>query len=295
MMTDRQQHQQEVRDFLIRQFQVRDWRFELPHGWGQESYFAYGGEHSFFVKLGAQVPRYRILAALGLTPEVLASGQLADGTSILVQPLIEGRTPNRADYRAHLEQFARTIHQVHNCADLKQILPEVASDSYQEAGLRALRRIQNKWQQQREQVPEFAGFVDKSLAELERRVGRFEGGGLVASHNDICNANWLLTMDGKLYLIDLDSMSLDDPALDIGATLWWYIPPGLRQRFLEIVGHADEAQFPLRMQVRMAMHCLDIALPREGSFDQLTPESFAGWLVDFKSAFEGKENPQGYD
>ena len=174
-------------------------------------------------------------------------------------------------------------------------LPAAASGLYRDAGMESLARIQQKWQRYRAQVPQVADFVDASLAELERQVGQFTGAGLVASHNDICNANWLVTPEGRLYLIDLESVSLGDPALDIGATLWWYYPPELRQRFLAVLGYAGDEPFQARMRVRMAMHCLDIALPREGSFDEVTPESFAGWLTDFRAAFAGQENPQGYD
>ncbi len=123
----------------------------------------------------------------------------------------------------------------------------------------------------------------------------FKGSGLVASHNDICNANWLLAEDGSLYLVDLDSMSWDDPALDIGATLWWYYPPELRPEFLDKAGYGGDPEFKERMQVRMAMHCLNIALPRPGSFDEFEPASFAEWLIDFRAIFAGQENPQGYE
>ena len=294
-MLDRLFHQSEVQRFLQSHFRTQDWEFTLPQGWGQESYFAHGNGRTFFVKLNVHPARYMALASLALTPPVLAQGSLEDGTTILVQPFIEGRHPTRQDYRAHLEQFANAIHRLHHSPMLRLILPASASQLYRDAGLESLRRIREKWLRYRQQVPEHAAFVDESLAELEQRVGRFQGGGLVASHNDICNANWLLSEDGRLYLIDLESMSLDDPALDIGATLWWYVAPELREPFLEIVGYAGDGQFQNRMSVRMAMHCLDIALPRQGSFDQFTPASFAEWLVDFKAAFEGKENPQGYE
>ena len=121
------------------------------------------------------------------------------------------------------------------------------------------------------------------------------GAGLVASHNDICNANWLVASDGKIYLIDLESMSLDDPACDIGATLWWYYPPELRQRFLDIVGYADDEQFQNRMRVRMALHCLSIILPRDRSFDRFDPDSFVESLTDFRAVLAGRQNPEGYD
>jgi hypothetical protein len=87
-------------------------------------------------------------------------------------------------------------------------------------------------------------------------------------------------------------MSLDDPALDIGATLWWYYPPAMWQRFLEIAGHANDESFQFRMHVRMAMHCLSITLPREGSFDQFDPASYAESLTDFRAILAGEENPE---
>ena len=92
-----------------------------------------------------------------------------------------------------------------------------------------------------------------------------------------------------------ESMTLDDPAVDIGATLWWYYPPVLRQRFLEIVGYANDESFQFRMRMRMAMHCLSITLPREQSFDQFDPTSFAQELTDFRAILADGENPEGYD
>jgi len=95
--------------------------------------------------------------------------------------------------------------------------------------------------------------------------------------------------------LDLESMSMDDPATDMGALLWWYYPPELRQRFLDIAGYAYDDEFKFRMQFRMATHCLNITLPREGSFDTFDPEGFGESLEDFKAVLNGEENPQGYD
>jgi thiamine kinase-like enzyme len=162
-------------------------------------------------------------------------------------------------------------------------------------GVDSLARLQQRWAHYRAQVPEVAGFVDESLADLAGQVRQFTGNGLVASHNDICNANWLVTPGGQLYLTDLELMSLDDPALDIGATLWWYVPPSLRDRFLEIAGYPKDESFQSRMRLRMAMHCLSITLPREGSYDPFDPGSFAQSLTDFRAILAGQENPQGYD
>ncbi|MBI5565157.1 MAG: aminoglycoside phosphotransferase family protein [Chloroflexi bacterium] len=294
-MQDRQQHQSEVQGFLQKHFLSQQWKFALPAGSGNETYFAYGNEHTYFVKLGAQITRYQAMDSIGLTPPVLATGYLDDGTSIIVQAFIAGRKPSRADYRRHLDQIATIVNQTHHSADLQRVLPEVSSDFYSVVGLESLTRLQHRWNHYREQVPEVADFVDESLAYLARQVQRFSGTGLVASHNDICNANWLVTPDGRLYLLDLELMSLDDPAVDIGATLWWYYPPALRPRFLEIAGYANDESFQFRMRARMAMHCLSITLPREQSFDTFDPASFAESLTDFRAILAGGENPEGYD
>ncbi len=97
-MQSRRFHQEEVKSFLQKHFLSRHWEFSLPKGSGHETYFAHGTEHTYFVKLGVQTIRYQVLASLGLTPRVLAAGNLEDGTSVVVQPCIAGRKPSRKDY-----------------------------------------------------------------------------------------------------------------------------------------------------------------------------------------------------
>ncbi|MFZ5882042.1 MAG: phosphotransferase [Chloroflexota bacterium] len=280
---------------MQKHIQAAHWELTLPGGWGHETYFARGEERVCFVKLGAQIPRYQVLAALGLTPPVWADGKLEDGTSILVQPLVEGHSPSRADFRIHLERIATILARVHDSPALKQLLPEPASRLHRDAGMEALADIRRRWERHRAQVPEVAGFVDESLDQLARELQGFTGNALAASHNDICNGNWLVSSDGPIYLIDLESMSMEDPAVDAGALLWWYYPPDLRPRFLDILGHANDEDFQRRMRVRMAMHCLHITLPREQGFDEFDPASYAEALTDFRAILAGEENPQGYE
>ena len=294
-MQNRQQHQQEVQAFLQQHFSNQTWELTLPKGSGNETYFARCNGHTCFVKLGAQARKYQVVASIGLTPPVLAAEYLEDGTSIIVQPYIAGKRPSQRDYHLLLEQFASTIHQIHHNTEVKQVLPKVSYNLYGVAGLDALARLQQKWDRHKSQVPAVADFIDESLDHLRQQVMGFQGTGLVASHNDICNANWLVSTDGQLYLLDLESMSLDDPAVDIGATLWWYYPPKLRNLFLAKAGYINDTTFEKRMQVRMAMHCLNITLPREKSFDAFAPASFAESLTDFRAILAGRENPKGYD
>jgi hypothetical protein len=195
-LPDRQSHQPQVLALLRASFGAAHWDFSLPYGWGNETYFARDGQQTYFVKLGVHIPRYQAMASLGLTPPVLAAGALPDGTSVIVQPAIPGKKPSRRDYRASLEQVAAIIHQTHHSPAIKRTLPQASSPKYNVIGLEVLDDIQGRWQRYRTQVPEVAQFVDDSLATLARQVASFEGSGLVASHNDICNANWLVSTDG---------------------------------------------------------------------------------------------------
>ena len=294
-MPNRQEHQQEVQEFLKKNLSLYEWKFSYPHGWGKESYFAQGLKRRYFVKVGVQIERYLAMAEIGLTPPVIVHGQLESGLSIIIQSFVTGRKPSRLDYRERMTDVAEIIHTLHNSSLMKEVLQPVSSNLYKDAGLQALDRLRHKWKQHRAQAPSVAEFVDDSLEHLAEQINQFTGEGLIASHGDICNANWLLASNGKIYLIDFDLMSIDDPALDMGALLWWYYPPELRQSFLESAGYLYDDEFRFRMQVRMAMHCLNILLPRENSFDHFKPESFGESLRDFRTVLDGKENPEGYD
>ncbi|MGE5124397.1 MAG: phosphotransferase [Acidobacteriaceae bacterium] len=292
---NRLQHQDEVRGFLQKQFASQSWEFTLPHGYGSESYFAHANGQNYFVKLNAPVRIYLAMASIGLAPPVLALGYLEDGTSLLVQPRIAGRNPTQRDYHVLLGQVAGVINKMHNSPEVQQALSPAISDQSSPLALQALARVRIRWEQYKDQVPAVASLIDEGLATLAEQSHDLQGEGVVASHNDICNANWLLSPDGSIYLIDPDAMSLDDPACDIGAILWWYYPPELRLRFLETCGFVEDKQFEKRMHVRMALHCLHITLPRQNSYDRFDPISFPYALTDFFAVLAGRENPQGYN
>lgn len=294
-MPDQQEHQQEVRHFLQEHFSIRDWSFSLPHSIGMESYFVQGNGQTYFVKIGVQVERYLAMAEIGLTPPVLVQGRLESGSPVIVQPRIEGRTPSRSDYRNRLVEVADVIRSMHQEPRIQKVLPAASTPLHKDAGLRALTRLCQKWERYREQVPNVAEFVDSSLEHLAQQTSLLPGEGLVASHGDICNANWLFTSNGKIYVLDFESMSMDDPALDLGALLWWYYPPELWQQFLDLAGYRYDDDFKLRMQIRMSMHCLDITLPREQTFDRFDASTYDEALTDFRAILKGEENPEGHD
>jgi hypothetical protein len=292
----RQRHQPEVHAFLQKAFHTREWAFAQPRGTGHETYFAASGERRCFIKLGADSERAAAMAAAGLAPPVWAAGALPDGTPILVQPWLPGHAPRPRDFQERLDQVAGVMRRLQQDAGVRSVLPPAPSEQYADVGLAALNQVRLRWEVWQAQVPvPTRSFVDRSLEQLAAEIGAFTGSGLVAAHNDICNANWLLTPEGDLYLLDLEEMSLEDPATDLGALLWWYYPPTQRARFLALVEQPDDAAFEQRMRVRMALHCLAITLPRTGGWDAFDGLTYDAALTDFRAALAGAENPQGYE
>jgi thiamine kinase-like enzyme len=294
MMENRQQHRQEVQVFLQEQFGNDQWELTLPHGWGNETYYAHANGKTYFVKLGSPLVNYQVMAALGLTLPLIASGMLDDGTTLLVQPFIIGRKPSWTDFHHYLDRMAQIVNRMHHSPELRCVIAVPQSESYHDLGMKALTRLLEKWQKYKAQVPTVAGWMDEAIDQLVRQIKTITGAGAVVAHHDICNANWLITPDDQVYLIDLDGMSLDDPAADLGPVLWWYYPPSLRERFLEIAGYQNNAQLQNRMRLRMAIHSLNILLPRENSFDRFDANQFMDSLTDFKAIIAGEENPRGY-
>lgn len=296
MNQSRDQHQLQVKTFLKHEIASQDWQINRPsHGSGQETYFASGSGWEVFIKLGARVELYQAAALLGLVPPVITTGQLEDGTSVLVQVRIRGRKPSRADFQQRLRQFATSLRILHGSEVLQGLLTPRNSNLYRDVGLEMLAEVEQRWRAVIPGLPRpVVNYVEEKIAYLRDCLAQFQGEGLAACHNDPCNANWLVTDEDQVYLLDLEAMGLDDPALDLGAVLWWYYPPNLRPEFLAIAGCPDDTAFRERMRVRMAIHNLHILLPRPGSFDRFDPDRFADDLVDFRAVVEGRENPQGY-
>ena len=197
-MPNGQEHQQEVRAFLKKHLSIYDWRFSLPHGWGKESYFVHGFKRTYFVKVGVQVERYLAMAEIGLTPPVILHGQLESGLSVIVQSFITGRKPSQLDYRERLIEVAALIRKMHNSPQMKEVLPAASSNLYKDSGMQALDRLRQKWERYKDQVPTEVEFVEDSLEHLTEQIDQFSGEGLVASHGDICNANWLFASEGRI-------------------------------------------------------------------------------------------------
>ena len=293
-MTNQYSHKEEVEIFLQNRFHEENWTFLSTNGSGNEKYIAESNGTKYFVKLDVKIDRYEILSELGISPKIVNHGCLNDGTSVIVQEYISGHNPSPKDFQSHIYDVATILSNVHNNRKLQTVLKKDEINTCQEAALKAFYGIVERWEYNKKELVAYNGYIDDSLMQIKSNIRQIEGKNLASVHNDICNANWVISDNGFIFLVDLESMLIEDPSVDIGALLWWYYPYDMREQFCEIIKVDYNNELKNRMQLRMAMHCLNIMLPRLNSFDVLDLEWFAMFFDDFKAIMEGKDNPKGY-
>ena len=208
-MPERRQNQQQVLAFLQDYFATSDWEFSIPQGSGKEKYLARAatrhGESACFVKLDVNIPVYQTVASLELTPPILASGCLQDGTPLIVQPAVKGRQPTWQDFSIHLDLFASTLQRLHHSPELRSLLAAPASETYRAAGLQFLNNIHLRWEAVKSHFsPEIDSIVLDHLERIAAQLRAAPGGGLVNTHTDPCNANWLLPGAGRAHHFIVD-------------------------------------------------------------------------------------------
>src|SRR5262245_11708611 len=137
-MPYRRAHQEEVCCYLQQHFRIQDWNFSLPRGSGMETYFAEGNGQRYFAKVGAPIKRYLAMAEIGLTPPILAHGELVSGPSVMIQQLIDGKRPSSKDFCGQWERIVPLVHKMHNHIRAKEVLQTVSSIRCIDEGLQSL-------------------------------------------------------------------------------------------------------------------------------------------------------------
>jgi thiamine kinase-like enzyme len=98
--------------------------------------------------------------------------------------------------------------------------------------------------------------VQTTLNFLKQEAANVNCDEKVVCHGDVNHNNWLLAEDNQLYLIDWDGAMIADPAIDLGLLLYWYIPEGNWQDWLNMYGKLLTDHLRLRMKWYVALQTL---------------------------------------
>jgi hypothetical protein len=191
------------------------------------------------------------LAELGVTPPVLAAGEL-EGVPYTIQRMIAGEEPDRAWFARHVPDLADLIRRYQSDPALAAILREDRSREHLTVSGAAMMF---------DDIPPRAGspfWTAEMLvarAEWRRQADRFPEFAPVPVHADPMWANYVVDGD-RMYLIDWDEIDLSDPWRDVGVQLCWHVPADRWPDFLDRYGARLDDELRARIHWWMAFKSL---------------------------------------
>ena len=263
------------------------WHVTLPaQGSTGRAFVARRDDEAVFVKLGTAHAAQRRLAALGMTPALLAYGP-----GFTIFRYVEGVVPDRSWMRDNAGVVIDLLTVVQRDEPLGQLLATTVPVAPLREHLAAVvARLTER--ATRASTPAFrSSGIATALECLRLADYAVDGVPLVPSHTDPNTSNVLVAPD-HAYLIDWDGITLSDPLRDIGLLLWWYVPPERWEAMVRRSGLPDAASAAAidRIFWWAAVSSLRVALwiDRHGSDD----DAIRSFLADFIAAAHGFPNPR---
>ncbi len=246
-----------------------EWVIE-PLGGTSGPTFLASGSRPLVLRLGARPEVARRLAALDVSPAVVAAGTIGAEAFVLQEPIHAPVAIDPAWMRANRTAVAALLARYLGDAELARLAPRL----------------------------ELRAHIERLVAELVARDAALESLGalLVQSipadaesaaaptHGDPNTANFLLSE--RLWLVDWDDLALADPMRDIGQIAWWYLDEQTWPAFVVACGQPPSAV--RRVHLWAAVESLDVALRLAGT-DAEAAEAFLG---DFEAAVTGRGHPR---
>jgi thiamine kinase-like enzyme len=279
---------QDALQVLERDLHQSRWVIEKPGAGNKDAFVATHGDRKVFLKFDVGGSALSRLAALHITPALLASGR-ADDRSYIIQEYVEGCQPDRAWFAWHLPDLAQFIKCYHTDEELTRLLAPTHAISYAHHIRQKIERIEQGINQVRTPILRTRRVRD-AVHQLVQQAHQLPRAPLVPTHADPNNTNFRLVRD-HFYLLDWDDIGLSDPLRDIGLLLWWYVPRGKWSAFFTAYGmRMDDARLH-KVYWWSAYASLGVAL----WFDEHTQDeaSVAAFLLDFYAALNRQENPHG--
>lgn len=259
----------------------RGWEVRRPeHGWSDRSYVAAREGRRVFVKLGTPAAILQRVAALGVAPAVLATGEV-DGVPYAIQEFIAGSYPTHRWVVEHAPEVAAFLAITHRDKALSELLASA------QRPVRQLRDMELcYWLVQ-------PSFVDRPQLRdaydwLTSRRPNIPETELVPTHGDVSPKNFLITPT-RLVLIDWEDIALSDPMRDLGPFLWWYFRPEQWPLIMDYYGESLTGGLALRIHWWAACISLDVTA---GLLDRGYMEEAEGFLGDFLAAASEQPNPR---
>lgn len=219
----------------------KGWEVFPAGGATGDAYIAqFEGQNKLFLKRNSS-PFLAVLSAEGIVPKLIWTKRMENGDVITAQHWLNGRELKPIDMGS--EAVAKLLSKIHHSKELLYMLQRIGKNQLKPDEL--LKEIKQKI------VKQFSTdhIIMTSLEFLETEIKYINHENQVVCHCDVNHNNWLISDNTEeLFLIDWDGAMIADPAIDLGALLYWYIPKDSWKSWLANYGIELTADLEKRMK-----------------------------------------------
>lgn len=273
-----------VEHILQKHFPGKTWTItQSRDGAHRKSYIVQCEETKLFLKFGAPVMLLNRLGEIGITPQLIASGEM-DGEAYVLQNYLVGNYPDWKWLTDHLPLLAQAIKLYHRDEQLTLLLTKKFPASYDEHLRLDLEQLEQRFLAL-DKALLHTSEITQAFRALQTQARRLQPTALVPVHADPNTSN-MLVVGSAFYLVDWDEITLSDPLRDIGLILWWYIPPRKWPEFFAAYDLQLDESHLARIFWWCARTSFAVALwLAEHGYD------YQPFLQDFLAAIKGGDNP----
>jgi thiamine kinase-like enzyme len=224
---------------------------------------------------------FLIAAESGLAPRVFfwERGALElDGQPVVVSEYVTPNALPPAWFRDNIRQVAALLARLHRDENLRDALEDLDRGDVRGDCLAAARAAWADLQTRHAALEDrmlpapveavladLSGYIAWFGAQIQPNLSAFRGRPVGPAHGDVNCANWLADEQNRVYLVDWEQTRLEDPALDVGMLLHWYVPVSLWPVFVREyaaggVVRPDTAALLTRARIRYPLHAINVCL-----------------------------------
>ncbi|WP_018921772.1 phosphotransferase family protein [Salsuginibacillus kocurii] len=266
--------QMKMRVKLLELLLGEGWNVEPAGGATGEAYIARAGDRRIFLKRNSS-PFLAVLSAEGIVPKLLWTKRLENGDVITAQQWVYGRELKSSEMNR--TDVAQLLSKIHRSSELLDMFKRIGNTPLTPEWI--IEDLQNQLFHLSSSHP----LLQRALAYLSKYRELVQPPRMVVCHCDINHNNWMVSQAHNLYLIDWDSATVADPALDLGLLLYWYIPEAEWDEWLHDYGLPMEENLFFRMHwyvISQTLHSIIWHLNRNEA------EEADAWLNDLQQLID---------
>lgn len=190
------------------------WQVYPLGGETKTAYMAVNQDKKLFLKRNTS-PFLAALSLEKITPKLLWTRRLNSGDTLVAQEWLDAR--NLRKHEMKLPCVSQLLYRLHHSELLHRMLKQVEGQTITPQSL-----LTDFWADLGELKHE--PLIEQVYWELSKHQPQLAVEEYEVCHGDLNHKNWLLANDGRLYLVDWETVGMGDCAFDLSMIMCHYVP-----------------------------------------------------------------------